>query len=442
MAEYLVALHVFLLFAIYRLFNRDLSSPSFLFISGFTIASYVAYCYRQEWDLGLHANTFYLIVSGSITFFIIEYVYRKKHTISQSNVIINKNAFLFSSYKLIAFAVFQMIIYYLHYKQQVSFANTSVLADAISEIDQDNKFGDKSFTLPWYINVPHAFCQVSGYVWICLFVYYLKLPKKYNRNKLLIGINMLLSMGGSLLSGGRMPLFGYLISLGVMFFTLNNRRRSVKGRSLKQQLFIIFIGLLFIFSFSQIGTIIGRHETDTLESKYVLAVYCGAQIKNLDIYVNSKEPASLNEYLLCPNSFLSFYDFLRTRLGVNIPIKKQSYEFIYNKGYFLGNVYTCYRIFYNDAKEFSFLLVGFSSLLGCILYRRFKRSSFFQTGRIDLNVFLYSFFCMGFFLSFFSELFLKRLLSVEYFIRSAIYFYIIIYILYDKRKNFIFSIYK
>ena len=84
MAEYLVALHVFLLFAIYRLFNRDLSSPSFLFISGFTIASYVAYCYRQEWDLGLHANTFYLIVSGSITFFIIEYVYRTNDNILSS----------------------------------------------------------------------------------------------------------------------------------------------------------------------------------------------------------------------------------------------------------------------------------------------------------------------------------------------------------------------
>lgn len=431
----LFLLHLFILFTIYRIFNKDIISPSFLFISGFTIACYVAYCYQTEWDLGLHFNTFCMILLGSIFFFAVEWCYRNKYKkhFELGNVIIRQDTVPLSTNKLIAFAVFQLLIYYLHYKQQMSFANTSIWSDAISEIDQDNKFGDKSFSLPWYINVPHAFCQVSGYIWICLFVYYTKL-KRFTKTKILLTVNMLLSMMGSLLSGGRMPLLGYLIPLGIMLFALSKKRSHKKQKPIKQQLGLMFLGVLFILFFSQIGSIIGRHETDNMDAKYVFAVYCGAEIKNLDVYMNSNEPFLLNEMLPLSNTLSSFYDFFNTRLGIGIPFKEEEYTFLTNGKYFLGNVYTCYRAFYNDLGGYGFLLAGFCSLLACVLYRKFNKSSFFQTGIVDLNVFLYCFFSMGLFLAFFSELFLRRLLSIEYFIRTIIYFYIITFILYGKNK--------
>lgn len=431
----LLLLHILILFTTYRLFNKEIISPSFLFISGFTISCYVAYCYQTEWDLGLHFNTFSIILLGSLSFLLVEWWYRNKHKkyFCYRNIKISQDVVPLSANKLIAFAVFQLIIYYLHYKQQMSFANTSVWADAIGEIDQDNKFGDKSFSLPWYINVPHAFCQVSGYIWICLFVYYIKL-KRFTKTKILLAINVLLSMMGSLLSGGRMPLFGYLIPLGIMLFALNKKRSQKKQKPIKQQLGLIFLGVLFILFFSQIGSIIGRHETDNMDAKYVFAVYCGAEIKNLDVYINSNEPFHLNEVLPLSNTFKYFYDFFNARLGVGIPFKEEEYAFLTNGKYFLGNVYTCYRSFYNDLGGWGFILAGFCSLLACVLYGRFNKSSFFQTGIVDLNVFLYCFFSMGLFLAFFSELFLRRLLSVEYFIRTIIYFYIITFILYGKNR--------
>lgn len=61
MIELLAIIHILLLGMIYRFFKRDLTSPSFLFVSGFVVASYFAYCYKSEWDLGLHSNTFFLI---------------------------------------------------------------------------------------------------------------------------------------------------------------------------------------------------------------------------------------------------------------------------------------------------------------------------------------------------------------------------------------------
>lgn len=435
MIEVLFISHILLLFITYRLFNKEIISPSFLFISGFTIASYIACCYKNEWNLGLHFNTFCMILLGSLSFFLVEWWYRNKHKkqFDYKYIINCQNAVSLSTNKLIAFAVFQLFIYYLHYKQQMSFTNANVWTDAIGEIDQDNKFGDKSFSLPWYINVPHAFCQVSGHVWICLFVYYIKLSKQFAKIKILLGINMLLSMLGSLLSGGRMPLLGYLIPLGIMLFALNRKRQQKEEKPLKQQLALILLGVLFVLFFSQIGTIIGRHETDNMDAKYVFAVYCGAEIKNLDIYLNSNEPFPLNNELPFSNTFKSFYDFLNSRLGMSIPFKDVKYSFLTNGKYFLGNVYTCYRSFYNDLGGWGFLLAGFCSFLACILYKRFNQSSFFHTGIVDLNVFLYCFFCMGLFLAFFAEIFLVRLLSVEYFIRTIIYFYIIIFILYGKK---------
>lgn len=440
MIELLVISHVLLLYIAYRLFDRDIISPSFLFISGFTIASYIAYCYRIEWNLGLHANTYFLLTSGSASFLLVEYLYRKKYKATNNKIqqqLPHNKVVNISAYKLLFFALLQTVIYYLHYKHQMAFTNASVWADAISEIDQDNKFGDKSFSLPWYINVPHAFCQCSGYVWICLFTYYISQSLKNYKIIILLGINVALSMGGSFLSGGRMPLLGYLIPFGIMIFAINRfkNRQKKKQKTIKQQLTIIGFALLFAGLFSQIGSLLGRHETDTMDAKYVFAVYCGAQIKNIDTFINSNEPRLINESLPCPSTLRYFYDFFNTRLGTDIDFKKLQTDFKYNGKYFLGNVYTCYSSFYSDVRSGSLLLVGLCSFLACILYRKFNKSIFFATGKIDLKILLYCFFSWGLFLSFFSELFLRRLLSIEYFIRSIIYFYIIIYMLYGKKNK-------
>lgn len=433
MIEQLVVLHVLLLFFIYRAFKRDFTSPSFIFIGGFALASYIAYSYKNEWNMELlHSNTFWVIASGSITFFLVELFYRKKYSYQNNPPVFNQNATRLSTNKLIIFAIFQTLIYFLYYRKQMSFVGYGDWSDAISAIDQDNKFGDKSFSVPVYIKIPHAFCQVSGYVWICLFSYYLKLSKSYNKIKLLLGINMVLSMFGSLLSGGRMPLLGYILPLGIMLYLLHRRKNQKSQGSFKQQLGLVLVGVIFILSFSKIGSMIGRHETDNMSAEYVFAVYCGAPIKNLDLYINSSEPTLMNKDVPFPSTLYAFYEFFSTRLGFNIKMKEQSYSFLSNGEYFLGNVYTCYRSFYNDTKMFSFILAGFMALLACILHRRFRNSTFFQTGVVDINVFLYCFFSMGLVLSFFSELFLRRLLSVEYFIRTTIYFYMVIYILYGK----------
>lgn len=437
MIELLFISHVIILGLTYRLLDKDLSSPSFLFLSGFTLCSYIAYCYRNEWELGLHFGTYLLITSGSILFLFIEKLYRiKKSKIFLRSYDINLSKItipVIDYRKLILFAVLQTVIYYLHYRHQMSFTGETIWSNAIGEIDQDKKFGDKTFFLPWYINVPYAFCQASGFVWICLFVLYLRQFLRFKRECFLVIVNMLLSMAGSLLSGGRMPLLGYLVPLVILLYISYSGRKRNKQINLKSRLIIIILAILFVGMFSQIGTLIGRKEADNMDKDYVFAVYCGAEVKLLDNYINSSEPKRVHNFLPCPSSFKSFYMFFVDRLGVDISFEQENYDFQYNGRYFLGNVYTCYRPFFNDLGYMGFLLAGLMSYFACILYSNFWKSSFFSEGYVDIKICLYCFFTMSLFLSFFAELFFRRLFSVEYLIRTIIYLYIVIFFLYDKK---------
>lgn len=435
MIELLFISHVILLYLAYRLFDRDMVSPSFLFLSGFTICSYIAFCYREEWSLGLHTGTYFLITGGSALFLFVEWIYRNKHpkAYSRFNIENFSRAKLprIPLWKFIVFAVFQLIIYYFYYRIQMNFSGAAAWAEAVSEIDQDTKFGDKEFSLPWYIKLPYAFCQVSGYVWICLFISYLKQYRKYSNRCLFAGLNMILAICGSLFYGGRMPLMSFLLALVIMLYIVYNKRQG-KKRSYKSQAYIIIAVILFGFFFSKIGTFMGRHETESMTANYVLAAYCGAEIKLLDNYINSTEPRSVNENIPCPSTFKQFYMFFVERFHIDIPFKEDKHSFQWEGEYFLGNVYTCYRAFFNDLKYAGFLLVGLMSYLACLLYRQFLQSIYFKKGIVDFRVFMYCFYAMGLILAFFSELFFKRLFFVEYLIRTMIYLYITLYFLYGK----------
>lgn len=59
----------------------DYASPTFIFLSGWTLCSIIAYIYRNEWSLQVVALPCALMIcGGAMVAFITEYLYRKKYS--------------------------------------------------------------------------------------------------------------------------------------------------------------------------------------------------------------------------------------------------------------------------------------------------------------------------------------------------------------------------
>ena len=155
---------------------------------------------------------------------------------------------------------------------------------------------------------------------------------------------------------------------------------------------IIATVLLFYFSTKYIG----RSTEDF--GIYYLAFYCGAEIKNLDIFINSiniPESNYLGEY-----TFFSIYNFFDS----NIKYNKDILGFNWVGNYMLGNVYTCFQNYYIDFGIVgTFIIISLIAIGIQYIYVRATNSTILNYSFFDFRLFLYAFVGRKLALSFFSE---------------------------------------
>lgn len=395
----------------YKIFDKDISSPSFLFTIGFSLCSIGAYTYRKEWGLGLGFQTYILIIGGASLFILTEFLYKKTHKPFHKNIDVTKDPVIpIKDYKLVIFLLFQIIAYYLlaKYKFSQSIGAESV-GESIGDINQRSKMEHENFFVPWYIQYPYQMCRDTGYIWICLFSYYLYKSKRFLLKKWLLGLNLAICViGGGYVSGGRMPFLGYLIPLILFIYLFSRYKQKWKKQVFQIRFFIIMllVAVLFVTSFVKIGYLMGRKESENTNS-YVLAVYCGAQIKNLDDFLNSSIRKETE--LFGGQTFKHAYkDIYKNSAKKSF---EQGFSELFNtyRGYPLGNVYTCYYPYYYDFNMFGLLCVVLMSFLLSFLNRKIHDSNFFRTGELNLSVLLYASFISSTFLSFFSEAFFSKI---------------------------------
>lgn len=418
-----------LLHAITR-FGLDFASPSIHFIFGWTLCVLIASMYEKEWSLDISFGCFFLIFGGALFSFWGEYYYREKNRSIISSTLTNKDLFINvpQLWKIAVIAIFQLLIYYQVSKYQMAFTMETSLSESIGTLDYDVKFEDVKFKLPPFLNVPNQICQQSGFIWCFLFPYFATKFSKYKWHAILCGLNLMIVMIGSMLSGGRMPIFGYLFPTIIMFVLLSKKRLFSSKKVIKKKL-ILYISisvLFFSYSFSYIGVMIGRDEKILDNSEYLFAMYCGAEVKNLDDVIKNDKVRKSD--LPLGRSFGGFYVNLCERLRLPPPKKLKNYGFNTVNGYNLGNVYSCYDWYFGDLWYFGVLFPFFISYIMCFLYRKIIDSKMLFTGRINLYYCWFAYLSMGTVLSFFSELFFTRW-NIESFVRYSIYWSMIIWFL-------------
>ena len=323
----------------------NLSNPSFYLLFGMIIAVLVAIVYQKEWNLELHTTTF-MAISLGCTVFCSVLVGVKKKNFSQSYPFI-----VISDRKIFLMLLFQLLTFYMTAKIKMEQTGNSVLAEAVNETMMEAKFGESRYSLGFW-GIPRAMIAEYGYLCCALIPLYIKNKVKGRTIKILV-VSLIVNMVGSLLSGGRSELLCNIVCLAFFYFLFNDVKHKLKP--------LIIMGitaLLFISSFALLGNLIGRSENSddpTLQVvTYGFAVYCGAEIKNLDDEL--EQPAKETE----PFGKLTLryiYNWYGSHFK-NKALASYSDGTYFNSAgsYTLGNVFTVFHSEYIDAGLFGIIV--------------------------------------------------------------------------------------
>lgn len=429
-----LSLSVFLLIA-YKKLGKNLTRPSILYIGGFWACSIVAYFWKEEWGLqNMSGGTLFMIVGGALLFFLVEWRDYHTHAIVEEREPLEEITLLhpISSLKLVLFFFFQLLSFYMLSKAKMAYAATDDLAMALLEINNDEKFNDTLVVLPKHVNYSYMLCRHAGYIWSILLPYYQFASSKYKVQKHLLALNLFTIILGVVFSGGRMGILHYLISYICFYYICYQYKKGWRWSFLPNKVVIkiLFIGILFVILFQSLTSALGR-EDDKPIAMY-LAMYCGAQIKNLDDYIQYPFKQDNRKNLFAQYTISNVYNNIGQRQG-SAQARQYSAELPFNThgSYPLGNVYSAYYNYYLDFGYWGILCAGLMSFFLAIIYRKMLESQFWGTGRIDFGLIFYSWLIPYAFLCFFANEFWGYF-SIEGMIKSLLLFWLILLYLQGK----------
>ncbi|MBQ6965924.1 MAG: oligosaccharide repeat unit polymerase [Bacteroidaceae bacterium] len=441
MIELTVVLLLAILLLAYYTLGRNFSRPTILYVSGFLVCSVVAYCWKEEWGLRkMSPITASIIILGAFIFYLVELWDFRKH---KKQIDTRREDMSFkpiNNFRLILFLLFQIVTFILMAKAQMAYAVSTDLGEAIGEINKEKKFENALIQYPFYVRFPYFISMTSRPLWCILFPYYLFKPRRYNSQKFFLFLNFMATMVGTLLSGGRTSILYIIISFLVFLYMGFQYKKGWRGGLFPRKVMAVIavVSALFIVFFAELGYAIGRKESETSENASLLfAVYCGAEIKNLDDYIQhpfrqGNESGQFAQYTLC-----GMYDMIAIREGKNEGrLNQPDLRFNDYGDYPLGNVYTTY---YNFILDFGFLgaliCTGVMSLIASFFYRKSVISRFWQTGRLDLWIVYFGFYMpAACFLSFFANKFFEGF-TISGTIKQLIVWWILIIFLQGRKRN-------
>lgn len=430
-----ISLSILLLVA-YKTLGRNLSRPSVIYIGGFLICSFIAYLWKDEWGLDkMSEGTMFLIVGGALLFFLVEWHDYRTHSLIEQEEYKDEIIPMYpiSSFKLVLFFVFQLLSFYMVAKAKMAYAATDDLSTALVEINNDEKFNDTLVKLPSYVSNSYTFCRQAGYIWCVLLPYYQFASSKYKKQKYLIALNFITIIVGIIFSGSRMGILNYLISYICFFYICHQYKNGWKWGFLPKKIMamILIVGILFGSLFKTLASAVGRENDEHPISLY-FAIYCGAQIKNLDDYIQRPFKQDNRADVFGQYTISNIYNNIGQRKGSG-QTRQYSAELPFNsyEGCPLGNVYSAYYNYYLDFGYWGIICAGVMALVLAIVYRKMLGSQFWETGLLDFGVLLYSWLIPFAFLSFFANQFWGTF-SIEGVIKTLLIWWLVIYYLQGK----------
>lgn len=409
-------------------------NPATSFIIGLMCAVLISIVYKEEWGMDrFHWNTFGVIAIGVFVFNIVCTCTQSKYKIHKLTIIDWQKSHVLGDKTLFAFVIVVALTTVWEYQTKLNLTGTANIGEAMFEMDQEYKYGDsKLYQIPIVLRNLILLRTAISIYFLYFFAKMLALKIYEKRNFIFIIIICLIGVFGSFLSGSR----GNVVTLLLYTFfvwTIFKTRCSKTFRllNIKKTIYIslalLLGGTMFVKSTEWVGREFGE------DPSYYFAVYCGAEIKNLDIFMNEK---------IEKNRYFGEATF-RNLMPKEKDFEDRARDFIqfrYHNGYFLGNVYTIFQSLYNDFGYTGVvILIGFMAFI--MQYLFIKALNRLHKKPFDMWVCLYAYLSPAVVNSFFGNSF-YNLLSSWMFIKLFIEVQIIAYIIERMflRKNRSFSI--
>ena len=299
------------------------------------------------------------------------------------------------------------------------------IADAASSMAQTKDDDVLSYQLPAYIG-PIMFLVDS----LTYFIYYylskeLSSQCKNRMTKYLLIFSVVLSIIGPILGGSRgASVVKFISFLFILYFVYTRKLGSFKLFKIPLRIkvgvvsSIALIGVLW----SSIGDLLGRTSQEAIG--YVFAIYCGAEIKNLDSYISERKFATSKQF--GHETFYGFY--LYTNAAKNRKVnsrEKLDLPYRTEGGMPLGNVYTCFYPFIHD---FGYIGIPILTILMGIICSVVWNEMLKPKPTSIIFIFLYSIISFGLLFSFFSNKFFESLVSFRL-IKIVLFWFFLIWLM-------------
>ena len=402
---------IILLIISYRTNKKELIAPSFVFVASFIFSIIWAIAFYNEWNLSTFSSKTLMVIFGGCAIFVLSSSFTKafsnffnkcddtKHEVRNISVdtVFKVLTILFMIFS--TFTILRSIVNTVGYSWENLF-------DAIERFDYLSKFSNLNIGISKVANTLRIVANALTYWYLYILINNIVSSKKIDILSLII---VLLGMLNSMAIGGRNSSINVIIAgVSILFMLLYKSKGHTLKLSKKAKVAIVLVPALVLITFPRLTSLVGREVSTT--NTYYLAIYCGAEIKNLDMFLEdySKEAYAGKNNM----TFISLNNWLGPKLGYTEPYKFDL-PFRRVNEYSLGNVYTTYYAYIYD---YGYLgLVALVALMASILqfiYAKSKRTKLSNSPNIWILIYGYMF--SSIVLAFFSNKFYEQNFNITF----------------------------
>lgn len=414
----------------YKMNNDEICAPPVLFCAPFVLCCFFALCNEKAWNWDANLNTAVVVLVG-IAFFLLGTYFGNRIKIKSNRVEGLKDTSGTNVKKIYALVFFHIVCYLWKFKCMFQFGQRIGVGNNLSKIlayvNNTTKFSSTEVNInyPQLLSIGLEICTATGFVVACLLAYSLIEIRKNKRLLFVCAIDFAICVAGSLTSGGRGGAVQLIFSFLGTFLILYQRKYLWKRSVPLKYLARVGIGIVLTgIGFFAVITLIGRYDVHMVW-RY-LSNYIGAQLFNLDYYLNSKFESSV---IFGQETFQPIIQFFAGKFGISEWSRYTlDLPMVTAAGYNTGNVYTTFYPYIHDFGVIGLLICPF--IMGTIvqvIYRKARNSQ--DECAVDCWLVVYSNIIYMLVFSFFSNKIYELLFSIQM-LKKILWIFATLYFLY------------